>query len=123
MKLLIIEPIPDSNGLLDQAIQAIEGVQLRVANCWMEAIPFVRNCWPDLVVADWAAEQIDNQLKVRALVQMQQRGIGFLLWAEDSTTVPAELRGHCIGKDAGLQVLRSTIEMQAMRGNVHACNQ
>lgn len=105
---------------MNQAIQAIDGVQLRVANCWMEAIPFISNCWPDLVVADWAAEQIDSQLKVRALVQMQQRGIGFLLWAEDSASVPAELRGHCIGKDAGLQVLRSTIEMQAMQGTVHA---
>ena len=119
MKLLIIEPIPDPDGLLNQAIQAIDGVQLRVATCWMEAIPFIRNCWPDLVVADWAAEQIDDQLKVRALNQMQQRGIGFLLWAEDAATVPTDLRGHCIGKDAGLQVLRRTIEMQAMKGDVH----
>ena len=113
MKMLIIEPIPDNAGLIQQALQTIPHAETMSVSSWMESVPVIYQCWPDIVVADWAAEKIDNDLKLRALRQMKVRGIPFFLWCEDVDSVPMELRRYSIGRDAGMQVLKQAIEVQA----------
>jgi hypothetical protein len=120
MKMLIIEPIPDNAGLIQRALQTIPQAETLSVSSWMASVPVIYDCWPDVVVADWAGENIDDQLKLRALRQMQVRGIPFFLWCEDVDAVPMELRRYSIGRDAGLQVLRQAIEVQATTAVRHA---
>lgn len=112
MNLLVIERKPETQDWLQNAFVDVSNVTLRFAECWMAAIPLVRDCWPDFVVVDWANEDIDDELKLRGLEQLSRRGIRYVIWTEAVDTLPECVRQKAVGKTAGMDVLKASIELR-----------
>lgn len=111
MNLLVIEKTPATQQWIKTAFADVRNVALRFAECWMSAVPFVRDCWPDFVIVDWSNEDLDDEIKLRGLDQLAKRGIRYVIWTDSAEKLPERVRQKAVGKTAGMDVLRASLEL------------